>query len=56
MNIGELKNIDLKNIDVKEIFAKLKINDLFKDKKFVIKFSIYFFFYSCLSDCLLRNC
>jgi len=43
MNISELKNIDLKNIDVKEIFAKLKIDDLLKDRKFVIKFSIYFF-------------
>ena len=42
MNLSELKNIDLKNIDVKDLIEKLKNNDLFKDKKFLTKFGIYF--------------
>ena len=42
MNLNELKNLDLKNIDVKELFEKLKNSELFKDKKLLTKFGIYF--------------
>ncbi len=42
MNFDELKNLDLKNIDIKDLFEKLKNSELFKDKKFLTKFGIYF--------------
>ncbi len=42
MNLNELKNLDLKNIDVKELLEKLKNSELFKDKKLLTKFGIYF--------------
>ena len=42
MKLDELKNLDLKNIDVKDLLEKLKKNDIFKDKKFLTKFGIYF--------------
>ena len=42
MNLNELKNLDLKNIDIKDLFEKLKNSELFKDKKMLTKFGIYF--------------
>ena len=42
MNLNELKNIDLKNIDIKDLFEKIKSSELFKDKKLLTKFGIYF--------------
>ena len=42
MKLDELKNLDLKNIDVKDLLEKLKKNEIFKDKKFLTKFGIYF--------------
>ena len=42
MNLNELKNLDLKNIDLKDLFEKLKNSELFKDKKMLTKFGIYF--------------
>tara|TARA_B100001057_G_C22679685_1_gene883245 strand:- start:148 stop:786 length:639 start_codon:yes stop_codon:yes gene_type:complete len=42
MNLDELKNLDLKNIDIKDLFEKLKNSELFKDKKLLTKFGIYF--------------
>ena len=42
MNLNELKNLDLKNIDIKDLFEKLKSSELFKDKKLLTKFGIYF--------------
>ena len=42
MKLDELKNLDLKNIDVKDLLEKFKKKEIFKDKKFLTKFGIYF--------------